>query len=481
MNGSFPPGWRTPRAATRPDPLTAPRENSRDPEVGAPLRTGADPRAQHGGSAMITAPSSLAGVPTRAYRARVNAARALGYGFLLLGWRLIGPFVHVVTWLRRPHDSADPGSHGLAVAPSWLPATPIQPSQTIPAHPADRFADRLGLAEVECVEVEPAFNERLYATVFALVQLGPRSKLLDLRPATTIKLNLFEGLAAAWKAPPGTVPRLGILLDYEAWAVLRHAAARSLKPIIDRGVEVELFYAQQIDSVPLWFAQGHAYYEQIPAVLEWLRTQWRATAVWPAVLSTTSMLVHACAPTEDVPDLLIELAAIALSLGSMEAAEHAVGHARAALSWIGDKPCAARCRALRSLATATLAKGETEAGLALLESAITTAALIRDPIEEASALQQIGCHAVSGQHFARAEDRFRQAMDVLSNAGSPHLRATLHHDLAAVLHAQGKNDEEAEDHAIAALDLQGDRDSPVAQADRALLSRIHARRLSRRG
>jgi hypothetical protein len=270
------------------------------------------------------------------------------------------------------------------------------------------------------------------------------------------------------------------LLGYEGWAVFRHAAARSLKPIIDRGVEVELFYAQQVDSVPLWFAHGHMYDDQLPAVLAWLRTQWRATAVWPAVLSTTSMLVHACAPTEDVPDLLIELAAIALSLGSMEAAAHAVGHARAALIWIGAKPCAARCRALRSLATARMAKGEAEAGLAHLESAITTAALIRDPIEEASALQQIGCHAARGQHFARAEDRFRRAMDVLSNAGSPHLRATLHHDLAAVLHAQGKNDDEAEGHAIAAFDLRGDKDSRVAQDDRALLSRIHARRVSRR-
>jgi hypothetical protein len=397
---------------------------------------------------------------------------------VLLAWWFVTPLLHVVTWLRGRRRIAGPGRNVGDVAPGWLPATASQRSQIIPGHLAD-VADLLYLAEVECVEVEPAFHERLYATVFALLQIGPRSKLLDLRAAQTIKPDLFDGLAAAWKARPGTVPRLGILLDYERWAVFRHAAARSLKPIVDRGVEVELFYAQQIDSVPLWFAHGHAYHDQIPAVLEWLRTQWHATAVWPAVLSTTSMLVHACAPTEDVPDLLIGLAAIALSLGSMEAAEHAVGHARAALSWIGDKPNAARCRALRALATATMAKGETETGFALLESAITTAALIRDPIEEASALQLIGRQAVRCQHFVRAEDRFRKAIDLLSNTGPSNLQATLHHELAAVLHVQRKNDEEAAAHAIAAFDLREDKDSRLAQDDRALLAGIHARRLSR--
>jgi tetratricopeptide (TPR) repeat protein len=156
-----------------------------------------------------------------------------------------------------------------------------------------------------------------------------------------------------------------------------------------------------------------------------------------------------------------------------------VGHARAALSWIGDKPNAARCRALRALATATMAKGETETGFALLESAITTAALIRDPIEEASALQLIGRQAVRCQHFVRAEDRFRKAIDLLSNTGPSNLQATLHHELAAVLHVQRKNDEEAAAHAIAAFDLREDKDSRLAQDDRALLAGIHARRLSR--
>jgi tetratricopeptide (TPR) repeat protein len=429
---------------------------------------------------MITERSSLAGSPTRAYRFLVQPARALGYGFVQLGWRLVAPLVLVVMWLRRTRAPTDPRVCGGQVAPAELATTSMQPPQSLPVHHAHSVSDRVALPEVDCIEVDPEFSEPLYPTVFARLQLGPRSKLLDLRAATMIKLDLFEGLADAWKARPGTVPRLGVLLDYERWAVLRDAAARRLKPLVDEGVAVEFLYEQQINSLPAWFSHGHVHHDQIPAVLDWLRTRWHATAEWPAVLSTTAMLVHASAPTEDVPELLIEIAAIALSFGGMEAAEQAAGRARSALTWVGDQPSVTRCRALRSLATATLAKGEVEAGLAHLETAITAAVLINDPIEEASALHQIGFHAFSGRHFARAEDRFRRAIGVLSAADSPYLLATLYHGLAAALDAQRKNDEEAERHASAALELRWDKDSRLAHDDRALIARIRARRSSRR-
>jgi hypothetical protein len=91
-----------------------------------------------------------------------------------------------------------------------------------------------------------------------------------------------------------------------------------------RGVAVEIFYDLQIASVPSWFLHGQVHHDQMPAVLEWLRTQWRATAIWPTVLSATATLVHAYSPIEDVPELLIEVSAIALSVG---------GGGRGAGSW----------------------------------------------------------------------------------------------------------------------------------------------------
>jgi hypothetical protein len=415
-----------------------------------------------------------AGYPTRAYRLLVHAGRALACGFLLLALSLIAPFAHLLARLRGHRDPANPGPNGAKVGPAELATTSLRRPQDVPVrHP--HFA----LPEVECVAVDPDFGVRLYDTVSTLLQLGPRSKLLDLR-AAMIRLDLFERLAGIWKASPGTVPRLGILLTYEGWAVLHGAAARCLAPIIDKGVAVEIFYEQQIDSVPLWFSHGYVRHDHLRTVLAWLRTQWRATASWPKVLSTTATLVHAFAPPAEIPELLMELSAIALSVGSLEAVEHAAGYSRTALAWVGNKPSTEQCRALRSLATAIMAKGEIEQGLALVEAAITMAIRISDPLEEARGLHQVGSHAFLCRHFALAEIRFRQAIIALPGAGSPRLRATLHHDLAAVLHAQSKNDEEAECHASTALELRWDKESHLAHADRALLAQIRASRPSPR-
>jgi hypothetical protein len=185
------------------------------------------------------------------------------------------------------------------------------------------------------------------------------------------------------------------------------------------------------------------------------------------VLSATATLVHAHAPVEDVPEMLLDITAIALSFGGLEAAEQAAGYARSALVWVGEAPSAPRCRALRWLATATLTKGEAEAGLALLGTAITTAMVIQDPIEEASALHQIGAHALGGEHFARAEVLLRRALALVSDTDAPDLRATLHHDLAIALDAQGTRDDDAAHHATAALDLRSDKESRVARDDSA--------------
>lgn len=422
---------------------------------------------------MIHDRSSLAGPSPRAHRFLVQPARALGYGFVLLVWRIVAPVVCMWAWVRRAR--ADPGPLTTRVAPAVQPPVCEPPRPGLPpARDPHRLSSRLGLPEVDCLDAVPELTERHYPMVCALLQLGPRSKLLDLRAAKVIKLELFERLAAAWTAPAGTVPRLGIVLGYEHWAVLRNVAARKLKPILDEGVAVEWFYAQQMDSVPTWFSHGDVQHDEIRTVLAWLRTQWRATASWPAVLSATATLVHAHAPVEDVPEMLLDITAIALSFGGMEAAEQAAGYARSALVWVGDAPSAPRCRALRWLATATLAKGEAEAGLALLGTAITTAMVIQDPIEEASALHQIGAHALGGKHFARAEVLFRRALALESGTDAPDLRATLHHDLATALEAQGKHDD-AEHYATAALDLRPDKESRVARDDRALLTRIRAR------
>ena len=59
------------------------------------------------------------------------------------------------------------------------------------------------------IRVEPVFRPRDYARTFTALQLPMSAKLLDLTPARLICADLFDRLAGAWTAPPGTVPRLG--------------------------------------------------------------------------------------------------------------------------------------------------------------------------------------------------------------------------------------------------------------------------------
>src|SRR5262249_45936837 len=160
--------------------------------------------------------------------------------------------------------------------------------------------------------------------------------------------------------------------------VLRNVAARRLRPLAERGVAVEFFYSQQIDSLPEWFADGCVCHHRLPDVVAWLRTEWRPGPIWPTVLRATASLVQTSAEIATVPDMLLELAAIARSFPGPEGGEQAALHARAALSWIGDEPSATRCRALRAVAAAIMSLGQTAAGLALLQTAITTAAVLRD-------------------------------------------------------------------------------------------------------
>lgn len=405
-----------------------------------------------------------------------RAARALRRPFTALIALVIAPLA--AAWTRRSRPIVDVV---LAPADSLPPAAPDPtfPSRTRP-ETARRTADRITLAEVEVIEVEPDFREAQYATVLGQLQRGPGSKLLDLRAARAIKIGLFEHLTRDWTAPRGRVLRLGIVLGFEEWTVLRNVAARRLRPLADRGVTVETFYPLQVESLPGWFAGADVRHDRLRDVIAWLRTEWRPGPIWPTVLGRTASLIQASAEVDEVPELLLELAAIARSFPDPEGAEQAAHHAHAALSWLGDQASALRCRALRTAAVARLSLGQTEAALALLVAAMNTATALRDPVELASGLAEIGRHALRRGHAAHGESQFRDALTLLSTAGPADLRATLHHGLALALHVQRKDPAGAERHATTALRLRRNPSSQLAREDRALLALICARRASRR-
>ncbi len=238
-----------------------------------------------------------------------RVARTLRRPFTALVGLVLAPLA--AAWTRRSRPVADveiaPAGSLPAVAPDATPPSGIR------AETARRIADRLVLAEVEVIEVEPEFSEARYTAVFDQLQRGAGSKLLDLRAARAIKVGLFERLASDWKAPRGTVPCLGIVLGFEEWTVLRHVAARRLRPLADRGVRVETFYSHQADSLPGWFAGGDVRHDRLRDVIAWLRTEWRPGPIGPTVLGRTASLIQASAEVDAVPELLLELAAIARS------------------------------------------------------------------------------------------------------------------------------------------------------------------------
>ena len=162
---------------------------------------------------------------------------------------------------------------------------------------------------------------------------------------------------------------------------------------------------------------------------------------------------------------LTDVAELALSCGGETQAETL---AREALYYLSDAACATRSKALRVLGAALIAQGQTEAGSATLEQAISMAVDARAPAIEASALCQYGLLALNHGDPVSAEGRFRRAIELL--APSPHLLAIAHHHLALALVHHDRR--EAEHHAQKALALRSDQDSHLAEADRVLLARL---------
>jgi tetratricopeptide (TPR) repeat protein len=317
--------------------------------------------------------------------------------------------------------------------------------------------------------VTPQFGPRDYPTTFAALQEPSAGKLLDLVPVRLLCADIFEDLAAAWTAGPDAVPRLGILLSFERWVMLRPIVANALEPLAARGVRVEVFYAEQAAAGYLggWFAHGQVVHN-VPGAIATLAAHWHPSESWPLVINTLCRLARAHTSAPELPGLLTQLAALALSCGG---AVEAATLAREALYYLPETPSATRCQALRELGTALICQEQTSAGLALLDQAFTMAAQVKAPDVGASALCHSGLCSLNHGDYAGAERRFRHAIALLSNAvRRPHLLALAHHSLAVALMRQGSP--EAEHHARTALALRPDPDSHLAEEDRLLLAKL---------
>jgi Flp pilus assembly protein TadD len=319
------------------------------------------------------------------------------------------------------------------------------------------------------VRVEPDFGPRDHASTFAALQRMSPGQLLDLVPVRLLRADLFTQLAAAWTASPVIVPRMAILLSFERWVSLRETALAALQPLAARGVRVEVFYAEQASAGHLaeWFAHGRVVHN-VRAAIATLVVHWQPSASWPMVIDTLARLARAYTPTRELPELLTQIAALALSCGG---AVEAATLAREALYYLPETPSATRSQALRELGTALICQDQTSAGLAFLDRAFTMAASAKAPDIGASALCHSGLCALNHGDYSGAARRFRRAIELLSPPiCRPHLLALAHHSLAVALMHQGRPG--AEHHARTALALRPDPRSHLAEEDRLLLAKL---------
>jgi len=357
------------------------------------------------------------------------------------------------------------------LAPARSEPPPPPPAPRPPTPPAPRGQGARDASRFSIVRVVPTFSPRDYGAIFAALQEPAGSKLLDLVPARLLCADLFEDLACAWSAGRETVPRLGILVSFERWVMLRDVALVQLHPLAARGVRVEVLYAEQASAgyLDTWFAHGQVVHN-VPGAIATLAAHWHPSEGWPLVIDTLCRLARAHTSAAELPVLVTQLAALVLSCGD---AERAATLAREALYYLPETPSATRCQALRELGTAVICQGQTTVGLAFLDQAFAMAAQAKVPDVGASALCHSGLCALNHGDYRGAERRFRDAIELLANGRRRHLLALAHHSLAVALLHQGQP--AAEHHARTALALRTDPDSHLAEEDRTLLAKLRER------
>lgn len=381
-----------------------------------------------------------------------------------------------LTQLRRRRSRINAAPTEVQHGPNMLQVrcARSEPAPVLSVARGDRHAGSMQRRPpLSTVRVSPDFSPADYADTFAALQLPTSGKVLDLVPARLLCADIFERLAGGWTAAADAVPQLAIVLSFERWVMLRDTALAALQPLIERSIRIQVFYAKQASAGYLaeWFARGWVVHD-VRAAIATLAKRWRPSASWNLVIEALARLARAHAPAHELPALLTEIAALALSCGGAVEAETL---AREALYYLPESPSATRSQVLRELGTALLCQGKSAAGLALLDQALAMAMKADAPDIGASALYHSGLCALCHGDYPGAERRLRRAIELLSPPiRRRHLLAQAHHSLAVALMHQRRP--EAEHHAQTALALRPDPHSQQAEEDRRLLRLLHARR-----
>ena len=352
---------------------------------------------------------------------------------------------------------------------------------------------------VDLVVVAPDGDVAHDAEVFDLLQAGRRSKMLDLRPARELSVDWFKRLSSSWRTTSDAdLRQLAVVLDYERWALWAPTIAHALRPLDERGVQVEVFYTQQSHRLGDWFSTGKIHHNH-HAVLVWLREDWpkarargeraaspptgddqegvaeRDLESWAIVLRRTAALVERLGTVEEARDLRLELAGIAQTFGGPAGEREALHHLLVALNELSNPPSRATCQVLRWMAALHLSRKEPAEAFRHLDRAVEIATTLNENGEAVLALFGYAHAAMEWRLHARAAKRLRLAIAVGPEHVDKELRANMHYLLARAMLEQGQAGPEALRLAQEALFARSDMNGESADQDRALLMKISAR------
>jgi hypothetical protein len=188
--------------------------------------------------------------------------------------------------------------------------------------------------DVPLVAPPPSFGPADHATLAKVAQV-PGSKILDCTRFANVPMNLCEVVTAGWAAPPGSVPRLAIVTQIDAWALVRMMAPQPIARLAAQQTELRLFYARQLDEghVHEWVLKGTEPAHSLAATLRDLDTVWRGSAVVDNVIDAVLSVIR----TDHTPqraNYLLTLCSVAMKFAPHRARElrdeaaKALGHTR---------------------------------------------------------------------------------------------------------------------------------------------------------
>lgn len=130
--------------------------------------------------------------------------------------------------------------------------------------------------------------------VIAKVAQSPGSKILDCSSIANVPMNLCEIIASGWAAPAGTVPRLAVVAQIDAWSLVKMMAPRAIQPLRAKGCEMRLFYARQLSAghVHQWVRTGAEPAHELAATLHDLDQVWQGTAYAANVITAVLEVIR---------------------------------------------------------------------------------------------------------------------------------------------------------------------------------------------